>query len=327
MTVTTNARVLIAEPSRTLASLIRVTLGPLMLDAHFVTDGREALAAARDMAPQLVIADAGLPGLDGYSLAEAIRNHLAGDNVRFLLTVTDHAPADRERIAYLGIDDVLTKPFERAALLERVRALIVAQPEAAPPQQTSYAPSYPASPPPPTGPMPRPIQRSRRPTPSHTLAMRDPSDGIEGATLTSLVRQRIDATLGELLNAKLEAALPGLVTDAVNETVERELPGLAAASLKDELNDAVHAQLNVAIERLAAPLLEDAIQAALAARMDELLEHAALDIKPHVEAALRDSLPKKMKGFAEKVVWKVVPELAEDIIKDEITRLTSEDEA
>lgn len=60
-------------------------------------DGATALAAAAQFAPQLVLSDIGLPGMDGYQLAPALR-HLAGSRRMVLATVTGYGQrADRAR--------------------------------------------------------------------------------------------------------------------------------------------------------------------------------------------------------------------------------------
>ena len=111
-------RILVAEPSRTLSALIRAALADLGADIELAADGANALASARARLPDLLVCDQGLPGLDGYALAHAVKQLPGGKKVATLMLVPDHVSPDPERLAYVGIQDVLAKPFERAVLLE-----------------------------------------------------------------------------------------------------------------------------------------------------------------------------------------------------------------
>ena len=79
-------------------------------DVRTASDGAKALEAAAQFAPQLVLSDIGLPGMDGYQLAPALRR-LAGSRPMVLAAVTGYGqPADRERAFTAGFDHHLLKP-------------------------------------------------------------------------------------------------------------------------------------------------------------------------------------------------------------------------
>jgi CheY-like chemotaxis protein len=87
-------------------------------------DGLTALAAMRQEAPDLVVSDVGMPGMDGYALVAAIRADAELDFVPVLLLTA--AASEASRIAGLegGADDYITKPFSMRELRARVaRAL------------------------------------------------------------------------------------------------------------------------------------------------------------------------------------------------------------
>ncbi len=81
-------------------------------EVHAVHDGPSAITAARTFLPQAVILDIGLPGMDGFEVAQQLR--ALPELGRVLLVGSSgygHA-RDRKRAAEVGIDFYLVKPFD-----------------------------------------------------------------------------------------------------------------------------------------------------------------------------------------------------------------------
>jgi len=92
-------------------------------------DGASGLALARAEAPDLVILDWMLPGMDGLEVCRRLR---AGGSTPILMLTARESVSDRVLGLDAGADDYLVKPFEFDELLARVRALLRrARPEAA----------------------------------------------------------------------------------------------------------------------------------------------------------------------------------------------------
>jgi CheY-like chemotaxis protein len=108
-------RVLLIEDSAD----IREMLGALLRDAgHRVDttpDGPAGLEQVRAARPDVVLIDIGLPGMDGYEVARAIRAELGSDVLLAALTGYGQ-PGDRERARRAGFDAHLTKPVRLKAL-------------------------------------------------------------------------------------------------------------------------------------------------------------------------------------------------------------------
>ena len=81
-------------------------------EVRVVHDGLAALAAARDMNPDVVLLDIGLPELDGLEVARSLRGRAEGPRP-LLVAITGFGQAeDRARTAAAGSDYHLTKPVD-----------------------------------------------------------------------------------------------------------------------------------------------------------------------------------------------------------------------
>ena len=85
------------------------------------SDGRAAVGAVHDDAPDLVVLDLNLPHLDGLTACREIRRF---SRVPILVLSVRDAEEDKVAALDLGADDYLTKPFGAGELLARVRALL-----------------------------------------------------------------------------------------------------------------------------------------------------------------------------------------------------------
>lgn len=126
-----------AEPSSPRSGGLRVlavdddpvTLGLLErhlgLAGHGVTIARagdDALRIAFETAPQLVVADWQMPGLDGLELCRELRRHAIGRKIYYLL-LTGHGEVENVVSAFdAGVDDYVEKPFDPQILLARIQA-------------------------------------------------------------------------------------------------------------------------------------------------------------------------------------------------------------
>jgi DNA-binding response OmpR family regulator len=114
-------RVLIVDDEADIRGLLRQLLersGRLVKEAG---DGREALRTLHTWRPDLVVLDIQMPGLDGYTTLERIRDLT---DVPVLMLSARGTEIDKVRGLKAGADDYVTKPFGRAELLARVEALL-----------------------------------------------------------------------------------------------------------------------------------------------------------------------------------------------------------
>lgn len=120
----TPRRILIIEDDPDGRAALRMQLQTAGHDVYEAATGREGIEAAARVQPDVVLLDIGLPGLDGYQVAERLRSP---DGHPRLIAITGYGqPGDRERARSAGIDRHLVKPVDASELnrlLEEARPL------------------------------------------------------------------------------------------------------------------------------------------------------------------------------------------------------------
>lgn len=110
-------RVLVVDDNPDAAELVAQLLALQGHEVAFACSGVEALAAADRLAPDVVFLDIGMPGMDGYQVASALRRSGRFSQTRIVaLTAWGNARA-REWSAATGFDAHLVKPASAALLL------------------------------------------------------------------------------------------------------------------------------------------------------------------------------------------------------------------
>lgn len=108
---------LIADDNRDAAESLALLME---LDGHVVhiaNDGRQALAMAEQLRPDVSILDIGMPGLDGNAVARSIRDSMP-DQRMLLVAVTGRSnEVDRARARAAGFDQYFTKPVALGTLM------------------------------------------------------------------------------------------------------------------------------------------------------------------------------------------------------------------
>lgn len=92
-------------------------------------DGHTALAAVRQDPPDLLLLDTGLPGLDGLSVARALKDEPDTAHLPILVVSAHALVGDREQALAAGCDAFVTKPVDLARLLDQIDTLLAARPE------------------------------------------------------------------------------------------------------------------------------------------------------------------------------------------------------
>jgi CheY-like chemotaxis protein len=109
-------RILIIEDNRDAAASLQILLECLGHKAVVAYSGPDGLQLALSWQPDVVLADIGLPGLNGWEVAERLRQHPALSQARLIAITGYGSEADRARSRQAGFDHHLTKPCDPADL-------------------------------------------------------------------------------------------------------------------------------------------------------------------------------------------------------------------
>ena len=112
---------MVVEDEVALAEVLGSYLQREGFEVHLRHDGPAAVAAARDVDPDIVVLDLGLPGLDGIEVCRQLRTF--SDAYVVMLTARDDE-VDKLIGLSVGADDYMTKPFSPRELVARVHALL-----------------------------------------------------------------------------------------------------------------------------------------------------------------------------------------------------------
>ncbi len=117
-------KLLLADDSVTIQRVIELTFADEDIDVVAVGDGDAAIARLNSDPPDIVLADTGMPGRDGYEVAAHVHKTPALAGIPVILLTGALQPVDEVRAREAGCAGVLVKPFEPHMVISRVRELL-----------------------------------------------------------------------------------------------------------------------------------------------------------------------------------------------------------
>ena len=115
---------LLADDSVTIQRVIELTFADEDIRVVAVGDGDQAIAVMEKTPPDIVLADVGMPGRNGYEVAQHMRDTPSLSHIPVVLLTGAFEPIDHLRAAAVGCDGVLAKPFEPQLVISRVKELL-----------------------------------------------------------------------------------------------------------------------------------------------------------------------------------------------------------
>jgi len=116
------ARVLVVDDEASIRALLSATLRLTGFEVRVASGGQEALSAAAEFAPDLVVLDVMMPDLDGFQVAQGLR--ASGQPVPVLFLTARDSVEDRISGLTVGADDYVAKPFSLEEVVLRIRAIL-----------------------------------------------------------------------------------------------------------------------------------------------------------------------------------------------------------
>jgi two-component system OmpR family response regulator len=116
------ARLLVVDDEPNIRELLAASLRYAGFDVVVAADGAEALRAAAEYDPDLVLLDVMMPGVDGFEVVRRMRSE--GRDVPVLFLTARDSTQDKVTGLTLGGDDFVTKPFSLEEVVARIRALL-----------------------------------------------------------------------------------------------------------------------------------------------------------------------------------------------------------
>lgn len=116
-------RALVVDDNQDIAEMLAAVLRHSGYTVSTADSGTGALSAALSRQYDVVISDIGMPGMNGYELAEALRSFPQYRSTRMIAVTGFAMYDDRERALEAGFDTHLSKPIDPAALAQAIRGI------------------------------------------------------------------------------------------------------------------------------------------------------------------------------------------------------------
>jgi DNA-binding response OmpR family regulator len=126
------ARVLVVEDERDVAELLRYNLAKEGFDVAIAPHGADALRAAREQQPDVILLDIMVPQLNGWEVCRRLKEDPETRAIPIIMVTGRAEEGDKVLGFELGADDYVTKPFSPRELVARVRAVTRRAKHAAP---------------------------------------------------------------------------------------------------------------------------------------------------------------------------------------------------
>jgi two-component system response regulator RpaA len=117
-------KILVVDDDSAINELIKINLELVGYKVFQALDGIKGFALAKQELPNAVILDVMMPEVDGFTVAQRIRQNPTTKNIPILMLTALSQLKDKVQGFDIGVDDYLTKPFEMEELRVRLRAIL-----------------------------------------------------------------------------------------------------------------------------------------------------------------------------------------------------------
>ncbi|MEA5448575.1 EAL domain-containing protein [Leptolyngbya sp. CCNP1308] len=120
-----SAFILIVDDDPNNFDVIEALLDAQGYQLHYISTGEAAIAALDYLAPDLILLDVMMPGLDGFEVCQRIKSSPAWATVPVIMVTALSEKQDLARCFSAGADDFISKPINRLELIARVRSMLL----------------------------------------------------------------------------------------------------------------------------------------------------------------------------------------------------------
>ncbi len=117
-------KILLVDDEPNIVMVVEARLKANNYEVITAANGEEALTKAREEKPDLIILDLMLPKIDGYQVCRLLKFDKNYSNIPIILLTAKGQREDREWGEKAGADAYITKPFEAAVLLGKIKELV-----------------------------------------------------------------------------------------------------------------------------------------------------------------------------------------------------------
>jgi len=315
---------LAVDDSATMRKVFEITFSGEDYRVIAVESGASALEQL-GQSPNVVLIDTSL-GEDAYALAKNIRGR--APTATLLLLASRYSPYDANKGRDAGADDFIDKPFDTQQILDKVKKALLARESGAaapPPPAPSAKGTLPGAPAVPSSTSPSiqsPFQQPQRPQPVVPVTAPAPPVAINAVPMTSVpvvaVAKPSSSSRSHTLSFENSPYAAPAVPPAKPIAAAPPPPPAPPAPPSPPPPVAIAKPAPVAVAAAQAPTAPPPVAAAVNGQLAGKLGDLGLT-PAQVDAVLALS-----REVVERVVWEVVPQLAETMIREEIARLTKE---
>ncbi len=304
-------KLLLADDSLTIQKVVELVLADEHFEIKTCNDGEQALSEIELFGPEIVLADIEMPKLNGYQLCEKIKKNAATVHLPVILLAGAFEPFDENYAKSVGADDYIIKPFESQELISKVKSLLISSgPARAEKAEAVFAPEE--------------AQSSFVEEPQWDDVM--PVAGDEKSEDKEIVDLGYEA---DVAFAPTGRAFEEEMADALKEDTPQasvmsgHIDTLALPS-KEEILGIV----GQSVEKRISDLIDSDTIAALSAAIKEVVSTTLAQDAPKIIADVTKELVMEMmqslRGDIISAIDRIVPEVAETVIKREIEKITAE---
>jgi DNA-binding response OmpR family regulator len=116
-------RILIADDEPNIVVSLEFLMKRKGHEVKVVSDGKAVLAAVAEFAPDVILLDVMMPGLNGFEVCQRLRENPAWDSIRIIMLTARGRDVDMAKGLAVGADAYVTKPFSTRELVDKVEAM------------------------------------------------------------------------------------------------------------------------------------------------------------------------------------------------------------